>query len=67
MKEECWFCGKQTKCQWTILKYRRKHGTGRYCSKECAEADMWGPIFRKARILYIPLKDTKPSIIKVNP
>jgi len=50
----CWFCGKERPCRWTILKYRRKHGVGRYCTKDCAEKDMWGPVFRKARVLFIP-------------
>lgn len=53
-KVECWFCGKKTACRWTILRHRCKHGVGRYCKKDCALSDMWGPVYRKAHPMYIP-------------
>jgi len=44
----CGQCGK--KCA-EVYEIKTTKGTlGRYCSRGCAKADMWGPVFRGATV-----------------
>jgi hypothetical protein len=45
-KAQCFWCGKP-RFRWAI-KLADGKKTGEYCTKKCAELDMYGPIFRGA-------------------
>lgn len=57
--DECIMCGDP------LVEERPRHlrltdGThsGPYCSKECVDADKWGPAFRNARIVRMKVKSS---------
>jgi hypothetical protein len=46
----CCLCERDIKNCWVTFLKGSKKPWGIYCSKECAKADMWGPITKDASI-----------------
>jgi hypothetical protein len=53
-KLKCWLCGKIIVTGWTN-RLVSKENEGSYCSKNCAQADAWGPRFEKSYPLRIAI------------
>lgn len=53
----CFWCNKRIKKGSVIYKIKcrnkkcQENHDGTYCSKECAETDQWGPVYRGSKII----------------
>lgn len=51
--KKCWFCEKEIERLWKNELRNGKIHDGEYCSRDCARADAWGPIYEGCKQINV--------------